>query len=324
MRIVFFGSGEVAGPTLEALRESHHEIAAVVTQPPRKAGRGAKVRPTPVDELAGRLAVPVVRTANINEPLQVSSLRGLGSDIIVVVDFGQRIGREVRDTPPHGAVNLHGSLLPKYRGAAPINWAIIRGEAQTGVTTFQVEDVIDSGPILMQQSLDIGPEETAGQLRMRLARLGADVMLRTLDGLAGGTVQPRPQDEAGVTFAPKLTKADGALDFTRGAQELVNHIRGIWPWPGAQADFVHAGHSPVRVIFSLARAETQTQTQTQTRAEQAAPGSIDEELRINVGDGVLQVMELKVAGKRLMTWKDFVNGYRVTTCDRFVTPAGRP
>ena len=314
MRIVFCGSGEVAVATLEAVRAARHDIVSVITQPPHKAGRGAHLTPTPVDLRAAELDLPVVRCPGINLPEHESVIRQLSPRLIVVVDFGQKIGLAVRDIPPLGAINMHASLLPELRGAAPINWAVIRGLRRTGVTTFQLVDRMDSGPIYLADSLDIGPEETAEELRARLAGLGADMVLRTIAGLDAGGLQPRPQDPSKVTLAPKLTKADGRIEFADSAFSLANRIRGVWPWPGAHAEFVRAGRGPVSVLLSKARALPDGP------AIKAAVGEVTADSCIQTGQGRLEILEIQVAGKRLMTWRDFVNGYHVAAGDRFVAP----
>jgi methionyl-tRNA formyltransferase len=233
--------------------------------------------------------------------------------MLAVVDFGQIISRQVRQTTPLGAVCMHVSLLPELRGAAPVNWAIIRGLARTGVTTFRVVREIDAGPIFLQEALEIGPEETAEELRGRLAVLGGALLVRTTEGLAAaGTLEAYEQDHAAATMAPKLEKADGRLDFAQSAATLANRIRGTWPWPGAHADFIHAGGSKsVRVILARARAHA--------GGGGATPGTLGPDLRINTADGAIELLELQVAGKRLMTWRDFVNGYRAAAGDRFAT-----
>ncbi len=316
MRIVFCGSGSVATPTLEALHAAGHEVALVVTQPARRAGRGGKMTATPVFETAGRLGLTVRESPNINVAESVAELRRVAPELIVVVDFGQKVGETVREIAPLGAINMHGSLLPALRGAAPVNWALIRGLKVTGVTTFLLVDRMDAGDILLQRELAIEPEETAEELRARLARLGAETVLETLEGLAAGTIQPEVQDESLVTQAPKLSKADGVIDFSQSVLTVANRIHGTWSWPEARADFVHEGRRPVRVLFARVRPVAADQPNA------ADAGVVAEDLTINMPDGRLEVLELKVAGKRLMTWRDFVNGYRVAPGDRFVTDGG--
>ncbi len=313
MRIVFCGSGDVAAVTLEAVHGAGCDIPLVITQPPRKAGRGGKLTSTPVSDRGGALGLAVVACRSINDPEYVQIVGQLAPDALVVVDFGQKIGPDLREIPPHGAFNMHASLLPALRGAAPINWAIIRGHSHTGVTTFALVDKMDAGAILLQASLEIDRADTAADLRARLAALGAETVLKTLDGLAAGTIEPRLQDESQITIAPKLAKADGRIDFAQSGLAIVNRIRGTWPWPGAFCDFLHAGGKRSRVIFVNARALLTGEPNP------AGAGTVAEDLSINVHDGAVEVLELKVAGKRVMAWKDFVNGYRVAPGDRFVT-----
>lgn len=313
MRLVFCGSGEVAAPSLAALHAAGHDIAAVYTQPPRKAGRGGKLRRTPIAELAAELGLPAVEAENINRDGHPEAIAGSGAAMVAVVDFGQIISRKVRQATPLGSVCMHVSLLPELRGAAPINWAIIRGLKRTGVTTFQVVREIDAGPIYLQESLDIGPEETAEELRGRLSALGGSLLIRTVEGLAAGAMEAREQDHFLATMAPKLEKTDGRLDFTQGAAAIANRIRGTWPWPGVHADFIHAGGKPVRVILARARAHPGSSV--------TEPGTLSTQLHINTHDGAIEVLELQVAGKRLMGWRDFVNGYRAAAGDRFVPAA---
>lgn len=311
MRIVFCGSGDVATPTLEALGGAGHEILAVLTRPPHRAGRGGKLRATPIEQRCQALGLPLVRCDDINSPRRQAELRALGPELIVVVDFGHKIGRAVWEVPRYQAINMHASLLPALRGAAPVNWAIIAGLQRTGVTTFQLADLMDAGSVLLSESLQIDPEETAEELRPRLAQLGGQVVLRTVAGLEAGSLQPRPQNEEEVTFAPKLTKADGAIDFADGATAVVNRIRGTWPWPGGHADFVRPDGERVRVILVRARIADED------RGGSVEPGIVTEALHVSAGDRCVQVLQLKVAGKRLMTWKDFVNGYHIRGGERF-------
>lgn len=312
MRIVFCGCGDVAAPCLEALQAGGHEVAAVYTQPPRRAGRGSHLRATVCDNLAHELGLVVVQADDINSPEHVAGIRRLRPELIVVVDFGQKVGAAVRDLAPLGAINLHASLLPQLRGAAPVNWAILHGLTRTGVTTFRLVDRMDAGPILLQEALDIEPEETAEELRARLAALGARLLLRTAEELAAGQIAPAEQDESQATKAPKLSKADGRIDFAAPALDVVNRIRGAWPWPGAFADFIHADRPPARVIFARARALLTGEP------DPLPPGVVGDDQAVGSGGGRVQILELKVAGKRLMNWRDFINGYRVASGDRFV------
>lgn len=309
MRVLFCGSGTFAVPVLQAILASDHDVALIVTQPPRPAGRGGNLRETPVAEFAREAGLAAEAWENINAPQAAEHVQRLNPDVICVVDFGQFISRTLCQLPPHGAFNLHGSLLPELRGAAPVNWAIIRGHRRTGVTTFSLVPRMDAGPIYMREELQIDPHETAEELRGRLAALGAKVVCSTLGMLSAGWAQAQEQDESQATYAPLLTKAAGRVDFTAPAEAIRNLIHGIWPWPGGQAIFRKAGKD-VPVI--LARAGV---------AEGAAagePGTLDEQLLVATGSGRLAIEQIKPAGKRLMEWRDFVNGYRVAPGDRLV------
>ncbi len=310
MRVVFFGSGSCAVRCLRAVIESpEHEVIRVVTKPPHRAGRGRKRKATPVDDAAHAAGLDIVECETVNTPAFVADLREAGPDVLCVVDFGQKIGPEVRGAAPHAAFNMHGSLLPKLRGAAPINWAILRGHERTGATTFRLVDRMDAGPIYLQEDTAIGPDETAEELRGRIAEIGARLVVRTLDGLAAGDTQPVEQDESAATRAPKLDKSDGRLDFAAPAAEVRNRIHGTWPWPGGQAVFAGAERGECQVI--LARAEPAE------GPAGGAPGVLDADLCVATGSGRLRIREIKPAGKRLMGWRDFANGYRAREGDRF-------
>ena len=232
MRVVFLGSGAFAVPSLEALLDAGHEVAAVVTQPDREKGRGRALSATPAKVVAERRGVPVLQPRRIKQPEAVEELRALRPDVQVVVAYGQILPRAVIDIPPLRTVNVHSSLLPRYRGAAPIQWAVVNGERETGVTTMLIDEGLDTGPTLLARSTPIGPEETAPELEARLGPLGAQVLLESLDGLARGTLVAHPQDHAQATLAPILKKEDGRIDWARPAEEIARRVRGLLPWPG--------------------------------------------------------------------------------------------
>ena len=235
MRIVFLGTPEFAVPTLERAFEAGHEIAAVVTQPDRPKGRGRMLSAPPVKETALRLGLTVHQPERIRTPEAIELLRSLKPEAMVVVGYGKIIPQAAIDIPRHGIVNVHASLLPHYRGAAPVQWAIARGETVTGVTTMRIDAGLDTGDILLQRETAIGAEETAVEVGQRLAAMGADLLVGTLAGLERGEIVPRPQNSAEATFAPVLKKDDGRIDWTRPAAEIANHIRGFKPWPGCYA-----------------------------------------------------------------------------------------
>jgi methionyl-tRNA formyltransferase len=233
VRVIFYGSGRFAIPSFEALVGAGHDVAAAVTQPDREKGRGRSVSPPPLKPVALARGVPVLQPPRVRHA--VEELSTLRPELQVVVAYGQILPRAVIDLAPLGTVNVHGSLLPRYRGAAPIQWAIARSEARTGVTTMLIDEGLDTGPILLQSELAIGPGETAADLEPRLAEAGAGLLLETVDGLASGAIQPRPQDHDRATLAPLLSKRDGAVDWTLDAAEIEARIRGFVPWPGVRA-----------------------------------------------------------------------------------------
>jgi methionyl-tRNA formyltransferase len=246
MRLVFLGSGSFAIPSLDAVVRAGHEVAAVVAQPDKEKGRGRELAAPPLKTAALAHGLRVFQPRRIREPEAETALRDLEPEIGVVVAYGQILPRTVLDIPPRGLVNVHGSLLPRYRGAAPIQWAIARGEPTTGVTTMLIDEGLDSGPILLARSTPIGEDETAADLSPRLAQLGAELLIDTLNGLRDGSVVPRPQDPALATQAPILRKEDGRLRWERSADELAAHVRGFHPWPGTHTSLRGRGLKVLR------------------------------------------------------------------------------
>jgi methionyl-tRNA formyltransferase len=237
VRIVFLGSGSFAIPCFEALVDAGHDVAALVTQPDREKGRGRALAPPPLKPVAERRGIPVLQPRRVREPEALASIRRLGPELQVIVAYGQILPRAVIDIAPRGTVNVHASLLPKLRGAAPIQWAIAIGEIETGVTTMLIDEGLDTGPLLLSRATPIGPEETAAELEPRLARLGAELLLETVRGLADGSLRPTPQDHARATHAPILKKQDGQIDWSRPALEIASRARGFHPWPGASTTY---------------------------------------------------------------------------------------
>src|SRR5271169_1047249 len=238
MILVFCGTPRFAVPTLEALVAAGHSVPLVVTQPDRPRGRGMELAASPVKEAAIRLGIPLAQPAAIKNNAEfLALLEALHPDAIIVVGYGRIIPQWMIDLPRFGNLNLHASLLPKYRGAAPIQWAIANGESVTGVTTMRIDSGLDTGDILMQREIPILGDDTAETLGLKLAGIGADLMVETLRGLKNGSVRPTPQDHAQATLAPILKKEDGRMDFARGAEELFNRLRGFQPWPGAFTTF---------------------------------------------------------------------------------------
>ena len=302
MRLVFCGTPRFAVPTLEKLVEAGHSVPLVVTQPDRPRGRGMESAESPVKEAAQRLKIAVQQPGAIKNNAEFhEQLAAIGPDAIIVVGYGRIIPQWMIDLPHFGNLNLHASLLPKYRGAAPIQWAIANGESVTGVTTMRIDAGLDTGDILMQDELPIGAEDTAETLGPRLAAIGADLMVDTLDGLDTGEILPIPQDHSQATLARILKKEDGRMDFARTAQNLFNRLRGFQPWPGAFTTFrgktlqVH-GAKPSQRAIKLAPGEIATQ------------GAC---LFAGCGEQtILELTELQLEGKRRMTAQEFINGYQ--------------
>jgi methionyl-tRNA formyltransferase len=307
MILVFCGTPSFAVPTLERLVAAGHSVPLVVTQPDRGRGRGMDVSFSPVKDAALRLGIEVAQPAAIKNNLEFRSrLEGIGADAIIVVGYGRIIPQWMIDLPGLGNLNLHGSLLPKYRGAAPIQWAIANGETMTGVTTMRIDAGLDTGDILMQREMGIDAEDTAETLGPRLAAMGASLMVETLQGIESGEVRAVAQDDARATLAPILRKEDGRMDFSRTAGSLLDRLRGFQPWPGAFTTFkgktlsVHRA----RVVDELVAA-----------SEILVDGG---RLMVGCGDGssALELLEVHVEGKRRMTAQEFVNGYRPRSGER--------
>ena len=322
-KVVFIGSGRFGLPTLRNLAaglKQGWEIAHVFTRCPRPAGRGRKLQPTPVAQLAQDLSLPVIQTPNINAEDCIEQIKQISPDVILVIDFGQKISSQLCNIAKLGAINLHGSLLPELRGPAPVNWAIIRGYSRTGVSVIFITEQIDAGAIITTRETIIKPDETAQELENRLAELGVEAVNDALDQLASGEVQEIPQDESRVTKAPKLKKTDGWLRFDTDAKTIRNLIHGTWPWPGGQARFIAENGKSTDVIIARAEAIEQSQPSAQGIIEQCTPGTIDKDLTICCKEGKLKIIQIKPSGKRLMDWQDFVNGYRVKPGTRFESP----
>src|ERR1017187_7932341 len=234
MRLIFLGTPAFAVATLEAVVKAGHEVAAVLTQPDRPRGRGQNAAASPVKQTALALGLTVYQPERVRRPEAVEYLRGIGCDAMVVVGYGQIIPQVVIDLAPLGIINVHASLLPKYRGAGPIQWAIVRGETRTGVTTMRIDAGLDTGDMLLKAETEIGPEENAVELAARLAAMGAELLVETLGGLRAGRIVSGKQDDAQSTLAPLLKKEDAAIDWTATAQAIHNRVRGLQPWPGAQ------------------------------------------------------------------------------------------
>lgn len=237
MRLIFAGTPDFAVPTLEGIVRKGHHVLAVLTQPDRPSGRGQQMTASPVKQAALRLDLPLYQPERIKPPEVAEFLAGLKPDAMVLVGYGKIIPQSIIDIPPHGIINVHASLLPRYRGAAPIQWAIASGETRTGVSTMRIDAGLDTGEVLLQTETPIEPEETAVEVSERLARLGAGLLEETLEGLQTGALAPTQQDPALASYAPLLKKEDGLIDWTRPASQIHNRVRGFLPWPGCYSRF---------------------------------------------------------------------------------------
>jgi methionyl-tRNA formyltransferase len=294
------GTPAFAVPTLEALVAAGYEVPLVITQPDRAKGRGGALAAPPVKEAALRLGLEVYQPERVRRPEAQARLAELKPDCMVVVGYGQIIPQSIIDIPPHGIINVHASLLPKYRGAAPIQWAIANGETRTGVTTMRIDAGLDTGDMLMRAETEIGPEETAVELSGRLAPMGADLLIATLSGLARGSIMPVRQDSAQATLAPMLKKEDGRIDWTRPAAEIHNRVRGLLPWPGAYTSFrgqsLHVWKS--RVVEAMIE-----------------PGRLLPGRRLIAGCGestALELLEVQLEGRKRISGDAFANGQHLS------------
>ena len=297
---------------LDALGRSAHDLRFIVTQPARQAGRGRKPRPTQVACWAQEHGIPFVEMDNVNTSENISKIAAHEPDLIVVIAFGQKISGELTELPPKGAINVHASLLPKYRGAAPINWAIINGETTTGISIITLAEKMDAGEVLSQAHTDIRADESAGQLHDRLAELAAPLLIETIDQIEAGTAVYTEQDHSKATLAPKLKKTDGFLDFTEPAQVLARKIRGLWPWPGAAANYT-SKKTGKSIRVNIAGAEP---IET-TNPDDLLPGTLDENLHVICGTNALRITKIKPAGSPLMDFKAFTNGRQTQPGDLF-------
>lgn len=295
------GSAKFAVPSLEKLALSSHEIPLVVTQPDSPAGRGMHVLGCPLAQRAKGLGLELFQPKSVKTPEAIERLKIPKPDIIVVVAYGKILPKELLAIPRHGSVNLHASLLPKYRGAAPINWAIANGEIETGVTTQKISSELDAGDVLMSQKTQIGPKENAAELYERLSETGAELLLRTIALIESGGVNPKSQDPSQVSFAPLLRKEDGLIDWNMSSCEIFNRVRGFVPWPGA---YTKLGGR----IFRIHKAEYGKEDVS------APPGTVTKigpELSVACGKGILYPTEVQIEGKRRMAVEEFLRGHKI-------------
>ena len=305
LRIVFFGTPEFAVPTLEALQASRHAVVGVVTQPDRPRDRGQRVHPSPVKELAWRHGLQVLQPERLRDAASLEALASLNADLGVVAAYGKILPEAVLGIPAMGLINVHASLLPKYRGAAPIHRAVMAGEAQTGVTIMRIVKALDAGPMLSAVSRPIGPDETSSAVERDLALMGAGALVRAVEALSSGNAHEALQDESQTTYAHRLEKADGLVDWSRPARALHNQIRGLHPWPHASADL-----DGERTILLRSQVETE-----QNLGRNVEPGAILEAsgdvLSVQTGTGVLRLLELQREGRRPVSAREFIAGRRL-------------
>ena len=298
LKVIFAGSGEFGLPTLRALQEPTHRVVQVVTQPDRPAGRGRGTSPTPIGQEAISNGLPLLRTANVNKEVLPDA------DVMVVIAFGQKIAESQVNHPRLGSVNLHASRLPKFRGAAPINWAIIQGESVTGNSVIRLSQRMDAGAILGQSALTIGEVETAGELHDRLAGEGPGLVLDVLERLEAGRASEIMQDESQATLAPKLSRESARLDFTRPAVELSRQIRGLYPWPGCRVRVLDAsGNEIARLRLSRARPAAGDGPRWQ-------PGEVTSAGTVDATGGCIELIEVQPEGGKLMSLDDYRRGHR--------------
>jgi methionyl-tRNA formyltransferase len=299
LRLVFMGTPDFAVPTLATIAARGHDVAAVFTRAPQPAGRGMELRPSPVEREARRLGIAVLTPKTLRSAEAQDALRAHSADAAVVVAYGLILPRPILDAPRFGCFNLHASALPRWRGAAPINRAIMAGDAETGVVVMQMAEGLDTGPVAMTTRIAIGPDMTAGELHDELARRGADLMVGALDALEHGSLELTPQPQEGVTYAAKVDKSETRIDWTRPWKAVHDHCRGLSPYPGAWFELPDSGALPARVKVLRTR-----------RGEGAAtPGTvIDDKLTVACGDGAVRILELQRAGRQPMPAKEFLRG----------------
>jgi methionyl-tRNA formyltransferase len=301
LRIVFMGTPDFAVPTLSEIIGSGHDVVAVYTRAPKPAGRGMELTKTPVHRLADGFGIPVFTPRTLRDPEAQEVFASHEADVAVVVAYGLILPPEILNAPANGCLNLHASLLPRWRGAAPINRAIMAGDAETGIGVMQMAEGLDTGPVAMEERLDIGPNDTAGDIHDRLARLGADLMHRALGAVMRGGLNARPQPDDGVVYAAKLANAETRIDWSRPAAEVHDHVRGLSPFPGAWCE-VDLGRGPERLKILRSTPGTGT----------GAPGTLLSDVGdVACGTGAVKLLQVQRAGKGPMAWSDFQRGTRL-------------
>ncbi|MDH4164511.1 MAG: methionyl-tRNA formyltransferase [Nitrospirota bacterium] len=306
MRLVYMGTPQFAVPALQALRDAGHDIAAVVTRTDKPAGRGKVLTPPPVKTAAIGMGIPVHQPRRVREPECIGTLRSIAPEAIVVAAYGQILPREILTLPKLGCINIHASLLPAGRGAAPINWSIINGDKEAGITIMQMDEGMDTGAILLQGAIPIDPSDTGGSLTEKMSLLGAELIVKALPLIASGALKPLPQDHDRATLAPLLKKEDGQIDWSLPAIEIHNRVRGLSPWPGAYG-FVEG-----RMIKILSSGIAEGTAEPGMLAEQDK-----DSLVVGTGKGLLRIVMLQPEGKKPMTAAEFLRGQRSIVGKRF-------
>ena len=314
MRIIFMGTPEFAVPVLESLINSRHEVVAVVTQPDRPKGRGKNMQFSPVKECALAHNIPVMQPVNVSVPEVIDELRAYEPELIVVVAFGQFVTKKIREMPKYGCINVHASLLPKYRGAGPIQWAVINGEKESGVTTMYMCREIDKGDMLLKDTVTLNPKETGDSLHDKLSMMGGPLLLKTIDQLEDGSAVRIPQCEEESTYAPKLEKTMGNIDWTMDADRIERLVRGLNSWPGTFTKI----HGKTVKIWDCDVVRQETLTENQAAAK---PGTVivseKDQLIVKAGNGALSLRMLQPEGKKNMTVDAYLRGYPIAQGELF-------
>lgn len=314
MNIVYCGSSPFGIPCLEALKSSKHTITQIITQPAHRAGRGRAMRPTTVAQWAADNGIGCIEAENINDKDIIDAVKQIKPDIFVVIAFGQKISQEFIELAKYEAINVHGSLLPEYRGAAPVNWAIIDGKTRTGVTIITLAERMDAGFMLGKAAVDIAPYDNAQTLHDKLALASPKLLLETLEKIADGTCIYEKQDESKVSIARKLKKSDGFIDWHNTATNIANKVRGLWPWPGVKTEYL-IGHTGKRIEIIIAEAEATSRAEGCT----TKIGCFDSNMNVVCGQGALKILRLKPANSKLMDFADFENGRSSSPDDTFIS-----
>jgi len=303
MCIVFFGSPDFALPSLKALLSSGEMVAAVVTQPDKARGRGRKLSPSPVKQYALEEGIKAHTPLSLKDEAFLAEIEGLKPEFLVVVAYGEVLSKRILDLPSRGPINVHASLLPRYRGASPVTWAILNGDRETGVTTMLMDEGLDTGDILMQETVPIDDNDTTGSLSIRLSEAGGPLLLRTLKGIREGTIAPSPQGESATQYARLLTKEDGHIDWSKGTVEIHNMVRALWPWPSA---FCFLDGQRIKLILTAPGGASD---------EEAPQGTVTatgaDYFEVSTSDGTLRVLGVQPEGKKPMKARDFLSGRKL-------------